>query len=231
MSEKLVTGSILFTAVSLFTYHFMGHNLKPKKSNRKHIKFENYKTPISPIVEGINEEEVEDDKIKTPSNTPISSHELYKIDDISDLQLDHQEKENTPLLIIQDNISDIIDNMENFDKKVDSNTNSMSSFVELCNTYSLTDTEELEFYKVDDTILKRISNVSKEFPSAHIYGTADIEEPIGQPISLTLDDNPTYSESMSDINISYYSDGEKYKTKRRKKVNGILKFLKRNKSN
>ena len=225
--NKLVTGGLLFTAVSLFTYHFMGDNLKPRRIRRNY----NYKTTIAPIIEEELEIFEELHKTKTPSNTPTSKQILNLKTDISDLNLNHpvyNEKE-SPLVDNTNEISEIIETIDNFDKnKLDSATNSMSSFLELCNTGSQTDTEELEFLKVDIILKNIISNITDR----NIYGNTE-PEVVRPTISPTISFNDKiYSESNSYIlNISYYSDGEIYKRKKRKKVNRVLKFLKRNKSN
>ena len=55
MSDKLVSGSLLFAAASFFTYHMMT-SPKPKPRKRRHKPRYEFKTNIATITEEIPEE-------------------------------------------------------------------------------------------------------------------------------------------------------------------------------
>ena len=221
--NKFVSGGLLFTAVSFFTYQLMSNNTKPKQKHTRP-----YRPNIASILEETSMETsiLESHPIPTPNNTP---EYLVKDPDITLPNLDIYDEINSPLVPLESSeISQIVENIENLGEKRD--TNSMSSFLELFNTGSQTDTEELEFTKINnskaDQVESILRNIINDVTNKNVYGSAGES---AKSISLN---NETHSETTSDIlNISYHSDGEILPIRRRKKVNRILKFYKRSKSN
>lgn len=188
MSDKLVSGGLLFTAVSFLTYQFInGH--KPVRKQ--------YKTNMQPI----KEEEIIEEIIKTPSNTlentPKKSPNLKE--EIETFELN----DTSPLLIQEnENFQDIINNMNNMVNK-ETNSNSISSFLELYNTGSLTNTDDLEFTKINNSdLLKKL---------------IDNKEIYGKPTN-SLDEEKTDSlENMNNVLSEGYNSDSELIIKRKKK--------------
>lgn len=198
MSEKLVSGGILFAITSLATYSY--HQIMSEKKERKRP----YRLDIqqmepiqeySPILKNV-----------TPNNTPAS--ELI----IPDQTLELFNEDNT-LLTKEEDIEKIKKRVEQIEKTLDktfdkTNSITMSSFFELYHTGSQTDTEELEFTKLE--------NINKQ---RQIYGSPNIY-PFNKGYSSEKDYKYDLSEEID--NKSYYSDSELYKKKRK-----IVNFLRK----
>lgn len=264
MSDKFVSGGLLFAAASFFTYHIMT-SPKPKPNKRRFRPRPEFKTNIATITEEISEEIIENNtNPSTPHNTlnnsPIQNSPLVNQDQTPD--------ENIPELVItsdektisekdiSDEVDSIVENINNFDCKKDSNTNSISSFLELNNTGSLTGTEELEFTKINesvefDKILTKIINkvIVGNSPPDNVYGSPGLSDkedevpiPVVVPIPRIMNiyeipkreeyKDKEYNSDLEDNDVNYFSDNEsnriKYKIKKKKRK--FLNFFKRTKT-
>ena len=185
--NKLVSGGLLFTAVSIFTYSYHMFNKNKFKPNIKSIE-ENI---IGEILD-----KQSDNNTKTPSNTPQpeQDNEIQ----LNKTSIDIYNEDDSPLQNLQNlEINNIVEEIQEKFTKKDSNTGSISSFLELFNTGSQTDTEELEFLNVN-------SNIYGELPKPSLLFK-----------SLSCD-NINYDEE-SDVEFSYCSEGEQSKKKKNKK--------------
>ena len=197
MSDKLVSGSIIFTAVSLFTYNFLNSTSSREKKERYVPK------KLMEQMETIFENQEETGRPVTPTNTPNSNPQeerltLKKILDTCG---------SNDLLITNDMVLND-DNTQTF---------TMSSFLEL--EGDQTDTEELEFTKINSKLdlfkpkLILLSNKEKskderETKSEEIYTQEE--------------------EKSEDIEYSYYSESnleelEKKERKKNRKRVGLFK--------
>ena len=242
MSDKIVSGGLLFTAVSLLTYS-MWSSSKPKPSPRKRrYNPIAYKTTISTINEERSEEITQEIPItpnntinNTVNNTPIQTQTPIIEENISELIILTEEK------TISDEVDSIVENINKFEGR-NSNTNSISSFLELNNTGSMTDTEELEFTKINETVdldklLKKIiNNVIDNTTQNNVYGSPGATNEIPNiPKIFEIPNREEYKDKeynsdLEDNDVNYFSDNEsnRIKYKRKKKFFNI--FKKRNKS-
>ena len=193
--NKLVSGGIIFALSSLATlsYHNM-MNKNNRKKNKKTIK------KMKPIIE------VEENDGYIPStNTPISNS-IEELNPITQTLTVQEESK----LIIHDNDIKII---KTFEPPNNTNTNTMSSFFELNNTCSLTNTEELEFTKLDS-----IQHDCK------IYGTPTLKLINKNNYRGYSSEREEYGSDSDDVEVTYYSEGELIKNK-----NKLFKYFKRKK--
>jgi hypothetical protein len=197
--NKLISGGLIFAFTSLVTYGYHAMN-DTSKYKRKY-------TPMKPIIEEYdNNDNDNDNGTITPSNTPELRPENNSISSIDTKDLLTYQEDSSPLKIDEedDDIEKIINTIE---KKIDNHTNtlSISSFLELCNTGSQTDTEELEFTKLNN----KFSNISiTRFDDKKYHSDCNYES-----------DNS----EKSDIEISYFSETELYKPRKKKRFS--KKFL------
>lgn len=210
--NKFVSATFLFGAVSFLTYQLL------PKSTKKRNRSEIYKTKISTIDENNEIGELENN-IKLSYNritNPITPHNTVVTTPIDSPKLNPKMINQSVLEL--DEINCIVESIEKFEEnKKNSNTNSISSFLELYNTGSQTDTEELEFTKI-----------------LNVYGTSDSVGSITPPdkikiVRLDQQDKEYNSDLENDVNYFSADEGQKQKQKQKKKK--LLKFLKRRKSN
>lgn len=199
------------------------------------------KTNISTIIEEV---EIKEDPI-TPNNT-LSNTENQSPKTKS-INIETFTESESPLGVTNSSIDSIVENIEKFTKK-DNNTDSMSSFLELFNTGSLTDTEELEFTNLTndesmDKLLKKIIT-NAVINNKNIYGTSGEESPTQSLVNQeTLKKTPQVEgykdkEYNSDLEneMNYFSEDEGRKRNQKKKRKfpnqlAFLRFFKRSKSN
>ena len=157
MSEKIVSGGLLFTAVSLFTYKFLNSANREKKEKYNPDKLMEHLETI------FENHEQEHNKPVTPSNTPNSEPERLTLKKILD------NCGSNDLLVTNDLL------INDGDKGDQTQTFTMSSFLEL--EGDQTDTEELEFTTINSKLdlfkprlqLLKDEEPSKETKSEEIY--------------------------------------------------------------
>jgi len=228
--NKFVSGGLLLAAVSFMTYKIIG--TRPIIPNKIRKNRYSPMMNISTIHEGHHEEE----QPTTPENS-LATSELK-------LQVEPIYKQEESLLIneniLPDELDSIVENINKMGKKdsKDSSTNSMSSFLELNNTGSMTGTGELEFTNVDidennlDKILKEIIN-QVVIKVDNIYGSPGMSESeeipkLKQNNFLEEYKDKEYNSDLDEKEVDYYSEDETRKIKKKKK---FLKSLVRRKSN
>ena len=199
--NKLVTGGFVFALTSLVTYSYHILNDKSKYKLRQNRQLE---TIIEDI---IGENEISQKKNTTPNNTPESEKNLSN--DFKTNNIKTYNEKSSPLQKLKDDKIDILvkDMKILAEEKINSGTHSMSSFLELYNTGSQTDTEELEFTKLD------------HYRGQEIYGT---------PIITTLTHSADFkceSDESSEVEISYYSETEILKPSSKRKLLDRVKSL------
>ncbi len=168
MPDKIISGGLLFTVVSLFTYQFMFSGPGPNNSDSVNIKRKNASHRSN------------------PDHLPLVDQKtLYK------------EGDDSPIVSLDEEVI-----LLKKEKRPESGSNSFSSFFELRNTGSLTDTEELEFVKLND--YKFIDNILESL----IENISDVSQSLSDS---EIDNNNKSYYSV----ISYHSDSELVKNKPR----------------
>lgn len=205
--NKLVSGGIIFalSSIATYSYHQM-INQNTKKNNKKNNK-KNKRKLKKPIMEPIMEE---NEGSLPPNNTPIMSltpnMKSVKV-------IEH--KEPKPIVEKEDPPTGRLRNKVSSENK--SNSITMSSFFELNNTGSLTNTEELEFTKIEH---------KKDFK---IYGSPECYKPKLKLINTDKgysSERGEYDSDSDDIQVTYYSEGELLKNKSK-----IFRYFRRRKTN
>ena len=219
-NNKLISGGIVFALTSLATYSFhkmLNEKQKQYNSNRR----------MESIIENYHEN-------ITPSNTPNTEPQIQ----LNETLITYDEID-SPLKQMED-IEKFLTNEENLklpditpptmeiqENQLENPTKSMSTFYELNHTNSITNTEDLEFTKVEFSKSNSNSNIKKN----NIYGTPLEEQ--NTTTGIKLFDKGYYSEleyesDNSDVEHSYHeyhseTDFFKHKTNK-KKIN--ITFLK-----
>ena len=206
--NKLFSGGLIFALSSLatYSYHIMNQPTRPRPSS-----YTRQNKNLSTIIE----EHTNINSNITPNNTPeneiTNNKELNEniekyMDNFSLVQKDNKEE-----------INKLIENLEEKNKQIKSKTNSitMSSFLELYNTNSQTNTDDLEFTKLEHKLER------------NVYGTLDDEKPFIKKFDKDYHSEELYeSDESSDVEISYYSENEIYFKSKSKKKNFLKKIFK-----
>lgn len=198
--NKLVSGGIIFALSSIATYSYHQMMTQNKKKRKRKIM-----KKMSPIMEF---RELQSGQV-TPCNTPLSNTA-----EITPAQTPISKSPTNELVLkVEEPLMEIKELNEKSNEKT--NSCSMSSFLELNQTGSQTDTEELEFMKLD-----KIKSDRK------VYGTPTLIITERNKIKNTIKLNSSekeYDTDSEDIEVSYYSEGELLKHKTRPLLN-FFKF-------
>lgn len=193
-NNTLLKGGMFFALSSLATlsYHFLNEKPKKKKKTKKRM-ISIKEEPVLP---------------QTPPNSPVNkfNDSYHSLEKVVMTTYPPNDKE-----IVENCVNDIVN-------KVETETHTFSSFLELKDINSATNTEELEFTKIEH--------------HTRIYGTPRIDSPPDMQL-LKLNNRNCFSDMEYDTDESSviqhsYSDSELLKTKSKKENKKILyKLLRR----